>query len=611
MAGASKTRKPTKSSSGALSGVSILFILAGAFCALALCIITVRLVWVQIVVGPTIAKEAEDARTRAITIPAQRGGIFDRDGQPLATSMTVYDVVIDPMLVAHKGKLAVMLAEVVGGDPAQYYVKMLRPSHYAIVAKRISDDQHALLKKRIAELPGETAQQRTIRGQFANLVTFELDYVRKYPLGSLAAQLIGFVQPDEKVGKAGLELRYDELLVGKPGSSTSERDVFGNLIPSGTQVEIPPVAGQSIMLTIDAHIQAEVERELAAAAKRHKAVGGWAIVMDPRNGEVYASASYPTFNLNKYSKAKPEQFRNRALTDLYEPGSTMKCVTASGVIQSGKVTAKTIFTVPDSLRVGSRTVRDSHPHATGKWTFSKIIEQSSNVGTTKAAQKLGNQGLYDTFKQFNLLEKPQTDYPGITYGRVLPTSAWSDVTLSNTSFGQGISVTPVHMVQSYATIANKGVMAPVHFLKDIPENPSYKASWKSEQILSPENAAEINKILGNVMTVGTGKDIKVNGFTVAGKTGTAQKALPGKGYVGGKYIGSFIGYLPADNPQLLVFIALDEPKAGYYGGAVAGPTFARIASFAAAHLELSPNDAKKADATTKGTATDKSKKKGD
>lgn len=577
----------------------------GAVLGIGLLAIAVALVNVQIFQGSKLRSAAQDARVRALTIPAQRGGIFDRHGQPLATSVTVYTMTVDPVRIKFKGDLAQVVSEILDGDATEYYQKMLRPSHYAVLAKQITQQQREDFERYVKSLPTETAEQRSLKGQYANLINFELDYKRRYPLNSTAAQVIGFVGGDPAGGLAGIELYYDDLLTGTPGSSTSERDVLGNLIPSGIQHEIPATAGQSIMLTIDSHIQAMAEQELKSAVKKHNAKAGAVIVMDPRNGELYAAASYPTFDLNAFSKANDEQFRGRALVDLYEPGSTMKCITAAGVLGSGKVTPRTTFVVPDSMQVGSRRVRDSHPHPTEKMTFTEIIGDSSNVGTTKAAYKLGDHGLYNTFKQFGFFEKPGLDFPGTTYGRALKPSEWSDVSLSNYSFGQGISVTPVMLTRAIGALANKGTLVTPHLLKDVPEDRSQVPVWATKQATSEKIADQTTEILKKVMTKGTGKDIKVDGFTVAGKTGTAQKALPGKGYVVGKYIGSFIGYLPADNPELIVLVLLDEPRgSAYYGGLVAGPSFARIAEFAANHLEITPDRSIKKKKATKVVTVD-------
>lgn len=571
-----------------------------AFCAGLLLLAVAQIFYYQIIAGPKLAQEARDQRMRQIETPAKRGSVFDREGETLAASVQAYNIIADPTLITRPHQSAELIASCIGGDAAEYEKKLRRQGkkRYSVIAKKVDAEKVDDLKKKIAAIdlgePGDTDQSKSAYKAEKNYrdglraLAYELVYKRTYPGGSVASQVVGFVNTED-VGSAGLELYYNDLLKGTNGLSFSERDSHGNRIPAGIQRTIEAKDGNDIILTIDKDIQFFAEKELKKAVKDYKGIAGSVVVMNPKNGELYAAASYPTYDANAYNKTKPENIKNRALTDLYEPGSTMKCVTVAGALDAGAVTPKTKFSVPYSMKVGTRTIKDSHGHATQSLTTSGIIEQSSNTGTTKIAQKMGKQTLYDTFDRFGFTEKPGVDFPGSSHGWLPKPATWVDVSLSNFSFGQGVSATPVQMARAIGAIANEGVLETPHLLKDVPSNPQKVEKLPSSRAISKEAARQTNEILTKVMTKGTGKGVKVKGYSVAGKTGTAQKAMPKRGYVAGKYIGSFIGYLPADDPQLVVLVVIDEPKKGYYGSTVAGGAFANIASFAGRHLDIAPS----------------------
>lgn len=587
------TKKKPSRSRNVIQGFFIVF-------ALLFLVAFVQIFYFQIVQGKTLSQEAQDQRMRQIETPAKRGSIFDREGETLAVSVQAYNIIADPTLISRPRQSAELIASCIGGSTSDYYSKLRRQGkrRYSIVAKSVDAEKIELLKKKIAAIelgePGDTASsQRAYKAEKnykdgLRAMAYELTYKRTYPGNSVASQVVGFVNA-ENVGSAGLELYYNDLLKGTSGLSFSERDSHGNRIPAGIQRTIEAQDGNDIILTIDKDIQFFAEKELKKAVKGYDGIAGSVVVMNPKNGELYAAASYPTYNSNKFNKAKPENIKNRALTDLYEPGSTMKCVTIAGALENNAVTPKTRFSVPYALRVGTRTVKDSHPHGTQSLTASQIIEQSSNTGTTKIAQRLGKDALYNNFVNFGFTERPGVDFPGSSHGWLPKPSTWADVSLSNFSFGQGLSATPVQMTRAIGAIANKGILETPHLLKDIPSDPLKVTKWAQSRAISEKAASQSVDILKKVMTKGTGKTIKVKGYSVAGKTGTAQKAVPSKGYVAGKYMGSFIGFLPADDPQVVVLVVIDEPKRGYYGGTVAGGAFAEIAGFAARHLDIAPS----------------------
>ena len=555
-----------------------------------LLIAALRLVWIQAVRGGSLRQEAEDARVMPRSTPAQRGGIYDRDGVALALSSTVYDVIADPANLYQKGRAAKMLADVLEGDADDYYEKLTRPTHYTVLMRGISQAQRDMLVAYIDDLPTQSTQQKEFKQQMKSLIVFELDYERHYPADDLAAQTLGWVRIDTGEGQGGIELQYDALLRGKPGSSTSERDVFGNLIPSGVQKEVPAQAGQSIILTIDYHVQAFVDRIIAEEVKTHDAKAGAAIVMDVKTGELLAVSSYPTFDLNKYNLATEEQFRNRALIEMYEPGSTLKPITAAAALESGHVDTQTTFEVPTSLDIGPDTISDDVEH--GTWlhaTLGYIVERSSNVGTTKVAFRIGRQALYTQYRNVGFLGVPDTDFPALAPAALPEPEDWLDIALSNHSFGQGLAISPLMLTRSVASIANGGTLVTPHLLKEAPGKPSLTDWWPTSSAMSSQTAQEVTAMMENVMINGTGSSIHLEGYRVAGKTGTAQKAAYGQGYDTDAYIGSFIGFFPVEDPQIIIYIMIDEPGGEYYGARVAGPAFSAIAEFAAEHFQIPPS----------------------
>ena len=552
-----------------------------------LCFIAGRLIWIQAIRGSALRQEAEDARVMPQSTPAQRGGIYDREGIALALSSAVYDVIADPVNLTHKGRTAQMLADALDEDVISFYEQLVRPTHYAIMARGISQAQRDMLVTSIAELPTTSSTERAFKQEMDHFLVFELAYRRVYPADSLAAQTIGWVRTDTGEGQAGIELYYDTILKGKPGSSTSERDVYGNLIPSGVQKEVPPQAGQSLILTLDYHIQSFVDSTLASAVKEQKARAGAAIVMDVKTGELLAVSSYPTFDLNKYGRASDEQFRNRALIELYEPGSTIKPITAVAALESGSVTASTTFVVPDELEVGIETVRDDTEHAT--WPeadLSWILQKSSNVGTSLVAFKIGPRALYRQFQQVGFTTVPDTDVPALHEAVIADPDGWVDIELSNHSFGQGLAVSPLMMARAIASIGNEGVLVTPHLLKETPGDPGLSQEWPTALVITPAVAREVTAMMENVMINGTGAAIKLDGYRVAGKTGTAQKAAFGQGYDTDAYIGSFVGFFPVEDPTIVIYVMIDEPKGNYYGYASAGPVFSAIAAYTAEHLAI-------------------------
>jgi len=542
---------------------------------LALLVVAGRLVYIQGFESSAYAAQAQEQRTRDITLAPRRGSIYDREGEPLAVSIEARTVYATPYAVEDPAGTAQAIAGVLGGEVADYEERLNRDTGFVYIARKV-----------------DMARARALEELDLTGIGFIEDSRRSYPSGELACQTLGFVGVDDQ-GLSGLELFYDDLLAGEPGTLLAERDPYGRVIPGGVMHEVDPVNGSNLVLTIDKDIQYEAQVLLAEAVETWGAQGGVAIVMDPRDGEIYAAASVPGFNPNDFGAYDDSTYRNRAITDTYEPGSTVKSFTAAAVIDAGLYTPESMFELPPSIQVGGRTIGEAHGRGTVNWCLTDIVTNSSNVGAVKLGLALGPQGLYEYFDRFGFTEPTGVDFPGEAQGWLPPVDQWSASTIGTVPFGQGISMTPLQLARALSAIANGGELVTPHFLMAMPDDEDAELVWPTEEALSPEAAHTTRDMLTAVVTEGTGANAAVPGYEVAGKTGTAQKARTDgvAGYAAGRYVASFSGFLPADDPQVLILVAIDEPSNSIYGGTVAAPTFSRLAQFAVSHLKIPPSTA--------------------
>ncbi|MGV8082480.1 MAG: peptidoglycan D,D-transpeptidase FtsI family protein [Coriobacteriia bacterium] len=554
------------------SGTGRVVFLLGLF-GILLMVVFGRLVWIQVVDSKAYAQQATAQRMTDVVLKAHRGTIYDRDGEVLAVSVDARTIYATPNAIKDKQGTAQALASVLGGDSATYETKLARKSSFVYIARQV--DIEVAEKLEAMELEG---------------IGFLEDSKRVYPSGELACQVLGFVGVDGE-GLAGLEKQYDSILAGKDGLLLGERDPYGRLIPGGIQkTVVEPADGQDIVLSIDKDIQNEAQTELAAAVSEWGAESGSVIVMNPKTGEIYAMASVPFFDPNNYREASTVAIRNAAICDTYEPGSTIKAITAASAINEKLYTPDSMFTLPPTLQVGTKTIHDSHERGTVNWSLTQIVTNSSNVGAVMMGSALGNEGLYSYLCRFGLNDKTGVDFPGEGKGLLAEPQKWSAAAAANIPFGQGLSMTPLQLVRAIAALGNGGTLVTPHFLLDLPQNESYEGSWATASACTAETAKTTTNVLAQVVSDGTGSEAAIAGYPVAGKTGTAQVALPdGGGYAKGTYIASFIGYLPADDPQLLIAVKLDKPSNSIYGGTVAAPAFSAIGQFAAAHLNITPS----------------------
>ncbi len=537
--------------------------------------ISVRLVVLQVSQAQELQDRAFDQRVRTMDLPAQRGQIVDRNGARLALSTPADDVYADPQLVDDPWGTATRLSPLLGvGVPD-------------LVHAMTSDGTFVYLARQLGRGTSDRIQRLALPG-IGLLPTSK----RSYPAGSLASQVLGFVGTDG-VGLTGLELGYQDVLAGTPGERTHELGLSGQAIVSGVDEERAPIAGATVVTTIDRDLQFQAQVALEQAVEEQGARGGTVIVMDPRTAEVLAMASNPWFDPNAFGDAPSATYRNRAVTDAYEPGSTNKVITAAAAIQERAIPLGTRLTVPWTMPVGDYIIHDSQPHAPMQMTLGDIVAESSNIGAVMVADRLGAPALATYLARFGLGRPTGVGFPGESNGIILPLDQWNDTILATTAYGQGIAATPLQMVSVYSTIANDGRWVQPKLVRgtigpDGSLEPSETAPTR--RVVSAGTARMVTRMLAYAVQDGTGTNAQIPGYQVAGKTGTAR--IPtgdGSGYLEGQYIASFIGYLPAGDPEVVVAAILDRPSA-VYGGLAAAPLFKRVALAAIARLGIAPAD---------------------
>lgn len=515
---------------------------------------------------------AVDQRVREIELPPTRGPIYDRDLDELALSLPAKAVFADPTMLERRDEAAAALAPILGIREGPLRAALDADGSFVYLARGVDLDVarevHAL------ELPGIGLLEES---------------KRYYPGGDLGAQVLGFVGIDG-AGLEGLELQYESLLAGSPGSMVVEQDPSGNSIPQGESRMVEPVPGEGLVLTIDESLQFQTQRALEDAVRRNGAKGGTAIVMDPHTGEILAMATAPSFDANRFEEAHIDRTRNRAVTDVYEPGSVNKVITAAAAIEEGVIDLREILAVPDRYRVSDAWFHDSHPHGLLRMTLTDVIAQSSNIGTIMTAQRLGQDLFDDYLRRFGFGETTGLAFPGESPGILPPSEEWWGTSMGTIPIGQGVAVTPLQMTSVYATIANGGRWVEPTLVRGTLDRSGALVpapAPDSRRIVSRRTARTVTGMLAHAVADGTGEAAQIPGYWVAGKTGTARKPFEdGLGY-SDRYVASFIGFLPARDPQLVVAAILDEPVT-MYGGIASAPLFSDIARFSVAHLRVAP-----------------------
>jgi cell division protein FtsI (penicillin-binding protein 3) len=546
-------------------------VLAVVFAAL-LAAALVRAFWLQAVMGAEYAALAVQQHRETITVPAARGTIFDRNGEPLAIGEQAITVYANPRQVTSPRDVTLAVAKALRLEPgAVFPVLSDRSKGFVYLARKADPLAAARLEK--LELPG---------------LGFFPEELRTYPQRRVASQVLGFAGMDNR-GLEGLERSLDKHLAGRPGSRTVVKDSQGRALDVvSTRAETP---GKSVRLTIDHQIQANAEAVLAETVRRYSAKAATAIVMDPQTGAVLAMAVAPGYNANRFPTTRADRRRNRAVTDTFEPGSTFKLVTIAAALQERVVTPRTSFRLPSKLRVADRVIREAHTRGTEQMTVRRIVEQSSNIGTITVAQRLGAGSLASWIDRFGFGSSTGIDFPGESSGFALPLDEWSGSTIGTVPIGHGIAVTPIQMARAYAAVANGGRLVEPHLVERMDGVPVEHP--RGRRIISRAVSDQVLSMLRGVVREGTGTEAAVPGYTVAGKTGTAAKIEPNGRYSTTRYVASFVGLVPATKPRLVVMVMVDEPRGNIYGGVVAAPVFKEIARFNLQHLEIPP-DAPKA-----------------
>ncbi|HVE75685.1 MAG TPA: penicillin-binding protein 2 [Actinomycetota bacterium] len=534
--------------------------------------ISARMVFIQVVSADRFTSLAAEQRERRIDLAPQRGAILDRAGNELAISLDHNTVIANPRQVPDKPAAAAALAPLLGASAAEIEQKLNTDRGFVYVARKVGTDVGAQVAS--LNIPG---------------VSLVDESKRFYPSGSLAAHIVGFVGLDNE-GLGGLESAHDGLLTGKPGFVFMERDPKGRAIAAGKFIERPPAPGHDIVLAIDREIQYAAEAALAKGIKDYGAKAGTVIVMNPENGDILAIANQPTFDPNSFAEFKSDQRRNRALVDVYEPGSANKVITAAAALEAGVVGPSTMMKVPDNYRIADKVFHDSHPHPVLNLSFAEVIQQSSNIGTIKVGLKLGKERLYEYMEKFGYGKPTGLDFPGESGGILPKTDKWWDTSMGTIPIGQGVAVTPMQIMGVFATVANDGLAVQPQLVKGVIDEEGKRkpaGTPASRKVIEPETARTLTEILVGVTESknGTGKAAAVPGYKVAGKTGTAQKPNPKGGYEG--YIGSFIGYAPAEDAKLVVGVMLDDPTP-IWGGVSAAPVFKEVMQFSLRHLGIGP-----------------------
>jgi cell division protein FtsI (penicillin-binding protein 3) len=547
----------------------------GLLCCLSLAFgaIVARLVVLQVNQADALQMRALDQRLREVELPAWRGQIVDRSGEPFALSVEARDVYADPRYVVDPWETAVSMAPILGLGVRDLLAKLTADTTFVYLDRQVDLDVARRLEA--LDLPG---------------IGFLPTSKRVYPAGPLAAQVVGFVNVDG-VGISGLELQYQSLLAGKPGERTQELAEDGRPIAGGIDVETPAVPGSDLVTTIDRYFQYRVQAALEDAVHRNRALGGTVVVMDPRTGEILAMASYPWFDPNAPGDSRPATWRNKAVTDAWEPGSVNKVVTAAAAVEEHALPLDQRIAVPDEMQVGTFTIHDSDPHPVEQMTLGDIIARSSNMGAVLVARRLGSFEMAKYLAAFGLGRATGVGFPGESAGIVPPIDRWNVTTLATIAYGQGISVTPLQMVSVYATIANGGRWVQPRLVDGwVGPDGTYHAASGSQthRVVSEETARIVTRMLAYAVQGGTGTAAQIPGYQVAGKTGTARIPLPdGSGYYTDRSIASFIGFLPASQPRVVIAAILDRP-ATVYGGVAAAPLFRQIARYAIERMSIAP-----------------------
>ncbi len=521
-----------------------------AFIALGFLGLVVRAAYVQVIDNAFFKRQGTVRFVRTLDLPANRGRILDRNGHILASSVPVPSIWASP--------------EDVDRDPAKLkaLAKLLNMSAAELDKKLADEDKNFVwIKRQVDEDIAKQIDELKIKGVHARK-----EYKRIYPEGESVAHVVGFTNV-ENMGQEGVELTFNQDLGGRSGSRRVIKDRLGRVVEDVGEM-VPPVDGRDLQLSIDSKVQYFAYEKIKEAVVNNKAAAGSVVVLDVKTGEILALANYPSYSPGKRGNLSGAQLRNRALTDTFEPGSTMKPLVVGLALEKGLVKPETLIqTAPGKMQMGTATITDAHPH--GVLSVNEIIQKSSNVGTVKIAMQLQPHDMWESFTQMGLGQKPQVPFPGAVAGKVRAYKTWKPIEQATMSYGYGLSTSLFQLAQAYSVFARDGELVPMSLVKT-------QGDVTGARVFSQTNAAAVRHMLHMVTGPGgTAMKAQTMGYSVGGKTGTAHKQ-EGKGYASKKYRGFFVGIAPIDNPRIVVAVMVDEPTNGlYYGGDVAAPVFSQ------------------------------------
>ncbi len=539
-----------------------------ALIALGFAMLACRALYVQVIGNSFFLRQGEVRFVRTLEIPGSRGRVLDRNGLILASSVVAPSVWAIPEDVDTKSRE--------GRDKLKELARLLEVPLSDIERKLDDDDKTFVwLKRQVDEPIARQIADLKIKG-----VHQRREYKRQYPEGEAAAHIVGFADVENK-GQEGIELQFNKSLEGHPGSRRVIKDRLGQVI-EGLGEDVPPTDGRDIQLSIDSKVQFFAYQKLRDAVIERKAKAGSVVVLDSVTGELLALANYPSYEPNRRGNLTGDQLRNRAITDTFEPGSTMKPITAAIALETKRITPKTIIdTTPGRIQMGGFTISDTHNN--GAITVEAVIQKSSNIGALKIAQKLTAQEMWDTYTALGYGLKPQVEFPGAAKGRVRPWKSWRPVEQATMSYGYGLSASLLQMAHSYTSFAHDGTYIPITILKK--NEPA-----TGVQVFSPETARAVRRMLQMAAgPEGTGPRAQTEGYSVGGKSGTAHKQV-GKGYASNRYRAWFTGLAPIENPRIIVCVMIDEPSDGkYFGGVAAAPVFSQVVQQTLRTMNVQPD----------------------
>ncbi|MEM1179362.1 MAG: penicillin-binding protein [Acidobacteriota bacterium] len=531
--------------------------------------VVARLYWLQVENYEGYVQKAEEQQRRVVVLDAPRGTIFDARGRELAVSVEAFSVAVHPPAVSDKETAATALASALDRDREWLLEKLSSRRGFVWLERKVDDDR----ARRVRELD--------IHG-----VELLPESKREYPLGTLAAQVLGYVGTDNH-GLSGLEYRFEKAVANEKGRRTVLLDGLNGRLVSPTFERSDPRPGKDLHLTLDVGLQYIVERELERAVEDGGATSGMVVMQDPKTGAVLAMASYPGFDPNDFSKADPEHQKNKPVSDAFEPGSTFKMVTLAAALEANAVDPLQVFFCGQGgITLAGRRINDHTPF--GDLTVREIMAKSSNVGAIKLGAAAGRERLHSTIEAFGFGKATGVDLPSENAGLLRPLDRWSALSPAYISFGQGLSITALQLNNAFAAIANGGRLLEPHIVASVGAPPEERRREVVGLPISPSSVRQIRSMLESVVIEGTAKAAGLDGYRVAGKTGTAQKAIGG-GYAKDRYIASFVGFAPVRDPSLVMTVVIDEPWPRYHGGEVAAPAFKAIAAQSLLYLGVRPD----------------------